>query len=64
MSPLRAVVSRGHIALRNLTSVAHSRLVQSACVNRLSIVRLAARCQGSANDGLHLDSARCAGAGF
>lgn len=45
---------------------AHSRLsFQSACVNRLSIVRLAVLRQGSANDGLHLDCARSAnGFGF
>jgi hypothetical protein len=40
-------------------------LSQSACVNRLSIVRLAAPRQGRANDGLHLDCARSAnGFGF
>jgi hypothetical protein len=38
---------------------------QSACVKRRSIVRLAVRRQGRANDGLHLDSARSAnGFGF
>jgi hypothetical protein len=60
MSPLRAMVSRGHIAFRNRNPVPHSRFFQSACVNRPSIVRLAARRQGRANDGLHLDRARSA----
>ena len=63
MSPLRAVVSRGHIASRNLNSDAHSRLVQSACVNRRLIVRLAARRQGYYGSWLPflLDGARSAG---
>jgi hypothetical protein len=49
MSPLRAVVSRGHIAFRKRNSEAHSRCVFiAACVNRLLIVRLAARRQSIA----------------
>ncbi len=65
MSPLRAVVSRGHIAFCNRNSMRIRALFQSACVKRRSIVRLAARRQGSAHDGLHLDRARSAnGFGF
>jgi hypothetical protein len=44
-SPLRSTNSRSHIVCRNHRP-SRIRIPKSVCVNRLSIVRLAARCQG------------------
>jgi len=52
--------SRPHRFAQSQCNSACASLSQSAYVKRRSIVRLAARRQGRANDGLHLDRARSA----